>query len=351
MFLGSEVFPKNSINRNSIKRQRIDERSTYKFELVIHNGNMQSKNTSGQSLVIVVVAGALIAAIGMGVSRFISSGLKGQKTVQANYEITTLKDDIRNLLTDPTACKNTFQDLVPWPVSNAPLTVTNLKSKINATRFSVGQKYRDNAIIFESAKLGAFSQDPATSLEGYATLNLEFKKVGESFGSSTVTKTLQLNVTVLSAADPKITSCSVSSDGGGEGAEKKWVLAAMDDMSGGNQCFETTGTCDGTYYVQAASHTRWTCVGVATGNNTGGTTPNSPATPVTYTSMTGCGPESTIAGAPVYTNNYYQATNSGTGHVGALGQSATGGGVAAVGLVITGKSATVKVCCKKPPTL
>jgi len=284
----------------------------------------QLKN--GQSLVMVLIAGALIAIIGLGVSRLITGGLKGQKTVQANYEITNIKEDIRQILSDPLACKNTFENLIPWPASNAPIAVSAIKTKLNAARFNVGQKYGDNSVVLQSAKLGAFSQDPASALEGFATLSLEFKKVGESFGSSTIVKTLDLNVSLLSAIDPKITACSISdAGGGGAGAEKKWVLAAVDDMVVGNQCYETTGSCDGTYYVQTSTHLLYNCLAMT------GTT-----YVTRFTSLAPCGPSSAFAAEGIVATVHNSGGNYYTSET---------------GIKAVGSSITVKVCCKKPPTL
>ncbi|HEY8270259.1 MAG TPA: hypothetical protein VIG33_05180, partial [Pseudobdellovibrionaceae bacterium] len=56
----------------------------------------------------ILIAFGLLAILGLGISSMIQLGFMGQKGIEKDYAINNISEQIRGILGDPKACKNTF---------------------------------------------------------------------------------------------------------------------------------------------------------------------------------------------------------------------------------------------------
>ncbi len=224
---------------------------------------MPHRRESGLTLTEIVIAVGLLSILAAGFMKLSELNFRSTRTTAVNYELASLKDEIRQLISDSSACKNTFAGIRRSTTDTNPFNITTpLKKKDNTALYAPNTLIRDGTLKITSIQLGTFAPDAVGSFTGTVPLTLKYQKQGLIFGGTTVTQDpITLNVTLNNIAGVdqfKILSCSTKSDPTSGDCGSKLCVRAEIEKATGSGCFETTGTCTGDY-LQASSQTKKIC--------------------------------------------------------------------------------------------
>ena len=192
---------------------------------------------AGFSLVQILVALGLVAIIGAALATVITTAAKQQKGVQAKDQQRDITSEMRSLLSNKTACTNSFA------VGKNPETlfeVTTLNDELGAAKFQTTKQDKTKQLIFNKFTIDNWQPDGASITLGKADLKVYLSKVGDT-GSSLDIKpdTMTLRVT-RDATTKNLVSCFYV----GTQSDSLWQVAAnMNDIyynNNGNVGIRTT---------------------------------------------------------------------------------------------------------------
>ena len=190
------------------------------------------QNQLGMGLVEVLMAIGLFSLIGAGTVSLITNSSKQQRGLVAKDAMREFGSDVRDLLANTEACKNTFNGLAFD--ATGTLTVTQIKDGAtpSTVRYNAGDEYV-RLLKFESLKVQAFIADnPAANPNlGKAKLFIHAEKVGDTLSAPKMHQVLALKV--LKNAANQIIECSTLN---GAGADL-WSISTVDT----NNIFYSTG--------------------------------------------------------------------------------------------------------------
>jgi hypothetical protein len=131
---------------------------------------MRKNNDSGFSMLELLVVGGLLAALALGGAKMMKTQSTAQKTVEKNYEIVTLTENMKGILGVPDNCRLTFSGISP---SNG--SVTSLKKRVGA---QVEEIFHVNSDLPGGLKVRSFRFDrshPALA-SNESQLRIEFSR-------------------------------------------------------------------------------------------------------------------------------------------------------------------------------
>ncbi len=133
-------------------------------------------NQKAFGIIEVLVAAGLMSIIGVGISSLITNAAKQQKGIQAKDQQREVTSEIRSLLSNKTACLNTFTGLT---ITGG--TVANIRDATNAVVYTVGGADKTGLLNFTEFGLSNFIAD--ASAPPLTAGNIDFKikltKVGD----------------------------------------------------------------------------------------------------------------------------------------------------------------------------
>lgn len=163
-------------------------------------------NHRGQSLISTLMGVAIAGLLLVTVSGLVEFGSKGQNNVKYRMDADTFNEEVRALLSSPTACTNSFAGHAAQAGKSYNIVQLRDGSPApGATRYLTGMVYGDRSLKLRALKLSNFvagaSPDKA---QGTLTLDLDSQK--ESAGAQSVARSVLLNLD-LNPATKAITSC------------------------------------------------------------------------------------------------------------------------------------------------
>lgn len=166
------------------------------------NNKIVKDHYSGFSLVEVIVAMALMTVIGLSMMSLFSTMFKTQRGINARDAMRDLTVEVRSVLSDKTACLNTFtgQSLL-----SGSAAVTVVKDPLNAVKFTAGNAYMGGLLSFSSVVMQDFVPNSSPPNTGKAKLYIYADKTGEFIGVKTTHAVLSAQVEI--DASKNITKC------------------------------------------------------------------------------------------------------------------------------------------------
>lgn len=155
-----------------------------------------------------MVAAGLLGALSLAFIKLTSTGMKSAKTVESRYEINNLTEEIRTLLKNPDACKNSFMGV---NASDSGSSITAIRDKNNQIKYFQGQR-RGSATINDFALSDSAPEVSATP-SSISDTNLV---IGYSKGSSTYGGDIQDKIKLWIETDASLTIINCVAYGGTE---------------------------------------------------------------------------------------------------------------------------------------
>lgn len=192
---------------------------------------MRTRNQNGMSLISVMVAAGIGLIVMLGMTSMLTDVFKSQRSVQSKDANRELISSIRQTLTDPVACANTFGALGPYTLPADTQTVLTIKDKNNAVIYDTVATYQNGLVMFSKFEITNYNSGTKQ-----VDLNIYANKVGVNVGGAQMLTKIFLKVT-LDAAN-KISQCLAVGS-----ADSLWQLAANNAdiyYAGGNVGVGTT---------------------------------------------------------------------------------------------------------------
>ena len=119
-------------------------------------------NIQGFSLAGAISAGGLMGGLTLVLAELSKQQVKMEKRNESNLEINALSDQIRRILNDGDACRNTFNGLT---ITTTTLigTLTEIKNKADKVVFEVGKTYGNGLVSLVSMSLNDFAHNVASA--------------------------------------------------------------------------------------------------------------------------------------------------------------------------------------------
>lgn len=208
---------------------------------------MNMKNDHGFTLLEIVVATGLLAALSLGVVSLLQTMTKGQNTAETKIEELEIRRMITTVLTNKDACLNTLGG------KSIGETITEIKNSEHHSMFETDKIYGNNTLKISAMK--TLDLDQAFD-DGTRMINLEVSFVKlKNISGNLKTTTVPIRVEAPSA-DGKITSCFADADSmiqkscetaggtwlGSSCSFPQYVLRAGDTMTTGTLADGTPGT-------------------------------------------------------------------------------------------------------------
>ncbi len=174
-----------------------------------------SFSQKGFTLVEIAIAGLMLAGLVVGAVAVQKNGIGGQKALQAEDDSRVLTDGIVSLLTDPTACANTF--LGVDPLTGMP-GITSIKDGSNSVQFQIGNMYGNHAVSLAGITAGGGGAgavdtrtnirkwNPSTTVPGTGTIliQMNWQKGKSASGPANLVRGFLVDATLTGAT---ISSC------------------------------------------------------------------------------------------------------------------------------------------------
>lgn len=174
---------------------------------------------SGFSVLEVLIAGGIIMIIGFFAIQLVVNASKAQRGLQAKDSLRDLTVDIRSVLSNPTACINTFNGK---NLSSGTTTITTVKDAVGGDKFVADILYMGGLLKFKSIVMTEFIADTGYPNSGRVKLYIYADKTGEASGVQTVYHILSAHVDMNASKD--ILKCIAV----GGLADSLWQLAPSD---------------------------------------------------------------------------------------------------------------------------
>ena len=163
-----------------------------------------------------MVAAGLIGGLAVGVGTLIQSQTKTQKGIEARFRGDLLYADIMATLADGDACLSTFGGMNP--TNAAAVSVASVKDATGNVKYTTGVDYQDRTVQISSMNFGGttgggWQTDGGGTYAGYATLVLNFTKIGNVAGASTFSRKFRVKVTLNNPANTVLTCTAASAMG------------------------------------------------------------------------------------------------------------------------------------------
>lgn len=157
------------------------------------------RNHNGFTLIEIVIASGLLAALSLGVMQTMHTMQKGQVQSETKMEEIEIRRLVTTLLADKVACQNTLVG------NNIGANITSIKNAGGATLYQTGNTYGNNSIKLTNIKTVDLNQ---VGTDGTRVVNLvlTLQKQKKLAGSTSKDATIQLNVKAPSATGV-ITEC------------------------------------------------------------------------------------------------------------------------------------------------
>lgn len=147
-----------------------------------------SFRSQGFTIVEVMIVIAIMSIVALGIATLMSNITTSTSTQKANFELNNLHEEIRSLLSTPSACQQTFV--------NTPLAVgmnvafPAIKNPAGVNTYVVGNTYGDNAVRITRVAITAYRDTLPTY--GVATLGVDFTPIAQVLGSQVLHREIML---------------------------------------------------------------------------------------------------------------------------------------------------------------
>jgi type II secretory pathway pseudopilin PulG len=173
---------------------------------------MSKKNNSGFGIVEVLVAIGLVAIMAVGITSMLTGAMKSQKGIQAKDQQRDLTSEIRALLNDNNACKNSFNGGNP----STGFTKANIINGAGVTKYSIPGKDKTGMLNYEEFRVDNWVADASSVVQGRADLKIKLSKVGDTGTAKDIKPDVITLKVTLSGAGGTIVDCfsiGMQSDG------------------------------------------------------------------------------------------------------------------------------------------
>jgi hypothetical protein len=162
------------------------------------------QNNRGLSLIEIMIAGALLSIIGVGVGTIINNTSRSQRGLQAKDQQREVVAEIRTMLNSKVACQNTFGGLDP--VAGANAIGNAIRDAANVARYSVGGNHSSNLLRYSGFTVSDYVADPAPAVnQGKAVLTVRLDKIGDTLGVRQLVERINMQVKLNGAG--RIVEC------------------------------------------------------------------------------------------------------------------------------------------------
>jgi type II secretory pathway pseudopilin PulG len=183
----------------------------------------QAFNQRGMGLVGVIIAAGLLGIVSLGVVELISYSSKQQSMSQAKdqqHEVTALA---RAILSNTTACVNTFQGVSVLP---AVVNLTQIKDAANTVQMAINTNDKSGMLRINQITASNWDQDPVDPLIGRMDLRLMLSRLG----NSTEIKPDIITLYVRKSAAHAVLECYALGITGGSVADVIWSRNGLIDI-------------------------------------------------------------------------------------------------------------------------
>jgi type II secretory pathway pseudopilin PulG len=170
------------------------------------NRIIKSENQiKGFGIIEVLVAISLLAILGVGVSSLITGAMKSQRGIQAKDQQREMTSEIRSLLSNKTACLNTFGALTT--AGGVVTTIKDASLPSGVVKYTVGANDKTEMLTFVEFGLSNFIvPDPLIPTSGNMDFKIKISKVGDT-GSVKSIKPDTITLKIKKNASNTITEC------------------------------------------------------------------------------------------------------------------------------------------------
>jgi type II secretory pathway pseudopilin PulG len=134
------------------------------------------KNAFG--IVEVLVAIGLVSIMGVGITSMLTGAMKSQKGIQAKDQQREITSEVRNLLNDPIACRNSF--LNGNPSGTSGFTKNYIYDAASVIKYEVDKQDKTGLLLFKEFRINNFQPDVGSPNEGRADLKIKLSKFGST---------------------------------------------------------------------------------------------------------------------------------------------------------------------------
>ncbi len=143
--------------------------------------NYYIKPENAFGIVEVLIAIGLVGIMAVGISGMLTGAMKQQKGIQAKDQQREITSEVRNLLNDNVACKNSFAAAGNNPQTG--FTVTQIKdgsAPPGAVKYAINTKDKSGLLTFTEFKINNWVADSGSTTSGVADLKIKLSKVGDT---------------------------------------------------------------------------------------------------------------------------------------------------------------------------
>jgi len=168
----------------------------------------QLSSMHGSSLITVLIAAGLGAAVALGMASFLTNMQLSVNNTKYRTDADSLTEEVRSVLSSPAACLNTLGAVTVNPSVPGTLFPVTMIRDGTATPgqpvYNVGGAFGDNSVRLEAINLGEYVPGDAAT-RATMTLALEASSVRKSMGATSVRRAVRIAI----ETDPayRITSC------------------------------------------------------------------------------------------------------------------------------------------------
>lgn len=144
-----------------------------RYSLIKYSINI---NKFGFGLVEVLIAVGLVGIISLAVMSLTTNTMKSQKGIQAKDQQRDTTAELRQLVTNKTACLNSFGGQNP----QVGFSVVNLKDALNANKYSINTNDKTGLLSFREFRVDGWAADAGYTTQGNAEFKVKLSKVGDT---------------------------------------------------------------------------------------------------------------------------------------------------------------------------
>lgn len=173
------------------------------------------RNQKGFTIVEMLVAAALLGGLAVAGMNFFKNNLKAQKTIESNYEVTAIVNEIRGILSNPNNCAQTFA-----PRNPSSGTITTIKREVNG---SFVDSFTVNQALMGGIKISSYAMsrsNPSLASDEFI-LEVEFSR-GKATINDQIKRMIKINY--APAAGTSVVTCHSAVSG----LSSLWKISAVD---------------------------------------------------------------------------------------------------------------------------